>query len=107
MGWVKNQTGLRGAFFIDSDENGLVEIHSDIPVMREDMVKIGMGGADIRYRGEFRNWWANLTISYTESGGFSLENIVNVINAGGFFCGIGEWRPERDGSFGKYHVSEM
>lgn len=105
MGWVKNQMGLRGAFFIDSDENGLVEIHSDIPIMREDMVKIGMGTADLRYRGEFRNWSANLVVSYNEVGGYSLENIINVINAGGFFCGIGEWRPEKDGSFGQYHVA--
>lgn len=105
MGWVKNQMGLRGAFFIDSDENGLIEIHSDIPIMREDMVKVGMGTADLRYRGEFRNWSANLVVSYNEAGGYSLENIINVINAGGFFCGIGEWRPEKDGSFGQYHVA--
>ena len=37
---------LRGVFFIDSDENGMVEIRSDGPVMREDMVKIGMGVDD-------------------------------------------------------------
>lgn len=104
LGWVKNQMGLRGAFFIESDENGMVEIHSDVPEMREDMVKVGMGTADIRYRAQFNNWWADLTISYNAAGGFSLENIVNAINAGGFICGVGEWRPERDGNFGQYHV---
>lgn len=104
LGWVKNQMGLRGAFFIESDDNGMVEIHSDVPEMREDMVKVGMGTADIRYRAQFNNWWADLTISYNAAGGFSLENIVNAINAGGFICGVGEWRPERDGNFGQYHV---
>ena len=104
MGYVKNQMGLRGAFFIDSDADGMVEIHSDPPVMREDMVKIGMGTADLRYRGEFRNWSADLTISYNENGEFSLENIVNIINAGGYVCGVGEWRAERDGQFGMFHV---
>lgn len=104
MGWSKDKVSLRGAFFIDSDEDGMVEIESDAPIMREDMVKIGMGTADIRYRGEFRNWSVNLTISYNANGQYSLDNLVNMINAGGYICGIGEWRPERDGQYGMYHV---
>lgn len=103
--WVKNQMGLRGAFFIDGDENGMVRIYSDPPVIREDMVKIGMGTADIRYRAQFNNWSADLEITYNAAGGFSFENIINAINAGGFICGVGEWRPERDGNFGQYHVA--
>lgn len=104
MGYVKDKMGLRGAFFIESDENGMVEIHSDEPIMREDMVKIGMGTADLRYRGEFRNWSADLVISYNANGQFSLENIVNIINLSGYVCGVGEWRVEKDGQFGMYHV---
>ena len=105
MGWAKDKMSMRGAFFIDSDENGMIEIHSDTPEMREDMVKVGMGTADIRYRGEFKNWYADLTISYNENGQYSLENIVNIINAGGYVCGVGEWRPERDGQNGMFHVA--
>lgn len=105
LGWVKNQMGLRGAFFIKSDENGLVPILSDVPVMREDMVKLSGGGsADLRYRGEFRNWSAVLTIDYNRNGEYSLENILSAIQAAGFMCGVGEWRPERDGDFGRYHI---
>lgn len=104
MGWAKDKMSMRGAFFIDSDENGMIEIHSDTPEMREDMVKVGMGTADIRYRGEFKNWYADLTISYNSNGQYSLENIVNIINAGGYVCGVGEWRPERDGQNGMFHV---
>lgn len=105
MGWSKDKMSLRGAFYIDADENGLVEIHSDTPVLREDMVKIGMGTADIRWRGEFRNWYADLDITYNASGQYSLEDIINIINAGGYICGVGEWRPERDGQYGMYHVA--
>ena len=105
MGWAKDKVSLRGAFFIDSDENGMIEIHSDAPKMREDMVKVGMGTADIRYRGEFANWYADMTISYNTNGNYSLENIVNIINAGGYICGIGEWRPEKDGQYGQFHVA--
>ena len=105
MGWTKDKMSMRGAFFIDGDENQMVEIFSDVPVIREDMVKVGMGTADIRFRGEFRNWYADLTISYNKNGQYSLEQIINIINAGGYVCGIGEWRPERDGQYGMFHVA--
>ena len=105
MGWAKDKVSLRGAFFIDGDENGMIEIHSDPPKMREDMVKVGMGTADIRYRGEFDNWYADITISYNMNGNYSLESIMNIINAGGYICGVGEWRPEKDGQFGMFHIS--
>ena len=35
----------------------------------------------------------------------SLEQIINIINAGGYVCGVGEWRPERDGQYGMFHVT--
>lgn len=105
MGWAKDKMSMRGAFFIGGDENQMFEIHSDTPIMREDMVKVGMGTADIRYRGEFRNWYADLEISYNTNGQYTIEQIVNIINAGGYACGIGEWRPERDGQYGMFHAA--
>ena len=105
MGWAKDKVSMRGSFFIDGDENQMIEIHSDTPIIREDMVKVGMGTADIRFRGEFRNWYADLTISYNKNGQHTLEQIINIINAGGYVCGVGEWRPERDGQFGMFHVA--
>lgn len=105
MGWVKDKMGLRGAFFIESDYGEMTEIKSDVPVMREDMVKVGMGTADLRYRGEFRNWSTTFRVKFNVNGQFSLENIINIINAGGTICGVGEWRPERDGQNGMFHVA--
>lgn len=107
MGWTKDKMSMRGAFFIDGDENQMIEIHSDVPVIREDMVKVGMGTADIRFRGEFRNWWADMTISYNTNGQYTLEQILNIVNAGGYVCGVGEWRPERDGQYGMFHVEAV
>lgn len=104
QGWVKNQMGLRGAYFLKSEFGDMAQIISDTPIMREDMVRIGMGSADLRYRGEFNNWSMNLLLEYNASGEYTLEQIVNIINAGGYVCGLGEWRPEKDGSFGRYHV---
>lgn len=102
--WTKDKMSLRHVFFILGDENQMLEIKSDTPEMREDMVKVGMGTADIRYRGEFKNWHADVTIEYDANGEYSLEAIVNIINQGGRICGVGEWRIERDGDFGRYHV---
>lgn len=104
MGWVKNQMGLRGAYFLHSEYGDMAEIIGDTPIMREDMVRIGMGSADLRYRGEFQNWHMELTLEYNASGEYTLEQIINIINAGGYVCGLGEWRPEKDGSFGRYHI---
>lgn len=104
MGWSKDKMSLRGVFFIETDYGDMVEIKSDVPEMREDMVKIGMGTADIRYRGQFNNWSATFRLKYNVNGQYSLENILNIINAGGVVCGVGEWRPEKDGQFGTYHI---
>ena len=104
MGWAKDKMSMRGAFYIDSDENGMIEIHSDTPEMREDMVKVGMGSSDLRYRPMFENWYCDLTLSINTGFGMTFDDIINVINAGGAGVGVGEWRPERDGIFGMYHV---
>ena len=104
QGWSKDKVTLRGELFIESDENGMVEIKSDVPNMREDMVRVGMGTADIRYRGEFKSWSMDIVMQYNANGQFSVENLVNIMNAGGFFCGIGEWRPEKGGTNGMYHI---
>lgn len=129
MGWAKDKVSIKSAFFIEPTDGGyyagdleiqgrrivitpnvykptpMVEIHSEPPRMREDMVRVGMGAADIRYRGEFSDWYAELTIAYNANGQYSFDQIVNMINAGGFACGVGEMRPERDGQNGMFHVA--
>jgi hypothetical protein len=90
----------RGAFHIVGD---MVKIDGT-PQPREDMVKIAMGTADIRYRGEFREWRCTFTVRYN-AGVMSADQIVNLFNVAGFAVGVGEWRPERDGSFGMFHVA--
>lgn len=107
LGWVKNQMQLRGCYFIKPDIGDCVIIKGDPPIMREDAVKVGMGGTDLRYRGQFNNWYMDIEMVYTPAFGFSLEALINVLNAGGFACGIGEWRTERDGPFGNYHVETV
>ncbi len=103
-GYVKNQTGLRGCIFLKSAYGDLAEIKGSIPRMREDMVTIGMGTADLRYRAEYPEWYMELVLEYDKNDAFRLEDIINFIDYGGYCNGIGEWRPEKDGMFGQYHV---
>lgn len=91
----------------DDPETGYVEIHGK-PEMREDMVRVGGINkvACPRYRAAFPVWSANLTIEYLEDA-ISEEQIVGLVGAAGFCCGIGEWRPEKanSGSFGTWTVN--
>ena len=104
MGWVKNQMGLRGAYFLSSEYGELAHIQGSVPMLREDMVKIGLGSSDLRYRPMFEHWYCDLTLTINTGFGMSFDDVINVINAGGAGCGVGEWRVERDGTFGMYHV---
>ena len=94
------KVAARAAFHIQGD---MVRLDGQ-PRMREDMVRIGMGTADIRYRGEFPEWSCGLTIRYNANV-LSPEQIVNLFNTAGFGIGVGEWRPQKDGSFGMFHVA--
>ena len=75
------------------------------PELCEDMVKVGPSkAADLRYRPAFRNWSTELEIELLETGTFTMEEIINAFEMGGFMNGVGEWRIEKDGEFGCFHV---
>lgn len=95
------KVAARQAFHVDGE---FAEIKGDEPTMREDMVKIAMGTADIRYRGEFKNWWTQVAVKFN-SNVMSGEQILNLLQTAGFAVGVGEWRPERDGQYGRFHVA--
>lgn len=100
-GITKNKVVMNGAFHINEE---LVEIEG-IPEMREDMVMVGGMSrvADIRYRGEFKSWRTTFDVRYNAAV-LSLEQLCNLFNIGGFACGVGEWRAEKGGSYGMFHI---
>lgn len=81
----------------------MVDIVGPPPAMREDTVRVGMGTADLRHRGEFSPWGAVLTVQHNANV-LSAEQVVQLFQAGGFGVGIGDWRPEKDGVNGRFHV---
>lgn len=96
----QKMTFLRGAFHIAGE---LIPIEGE-PEMREDMVRIAAGTADIRYRAQFMPWSAELPITFNARA-ITDEQLVNLFRIAGFAVGIGEWRPERDGSYGTFQVA--
>ena len=90
----------RGAFHIDGE---LVRIEGQ-PTPREDMVRVGMGVADIRYRAEFRSWRVRIPIRYNANV-ISPEQLVNLFETAGFGIGVGEHRPQKNGQNGRFHVA--
>ena len=84
-----------------------IEIKGKAVTMREDMVKVGgiSKVADIRYRAQIEDWEADIPVKYVSSV-MSLEQVINLFNLGGFACGVGEWRNEKNGIFGAFHVAK-
>jgi hypothetical protein len=95
------KVAARQAFHVDGE---FAVIEGDEPQMREDMVRVGMGTADIRYRGEFKNWWTTISVKFNANV-MSAEQILNLMQTAGFAVGVGEWRPEKDGQYGRFHVA--
>lgn len=101
---------LRAVFFLEGATEkstmDLAEIVGPAPELRID---IGRNSGITRaakhcYRPEFKNWEIPLRLKYLKNSKYSLETILNLVNYGGFACGIGEWRPERNGQHGMYEL---
>jgi hypothetical protein len=92
-------TFLRGAFHVGGE---LVKIEGE-PTIREDMVRLQGKTADIRYRGEFKEWSAQVPVQANTSS-ISVEQLANLFVLAGFAVGVGEWRPERNGQYGRFEV---
>jgi hypothetical protein len=73
--------------------------------MSEDVVRVGNGGTDLRYRPLIREWSTSLQVTYVTSA-LTRESLLGLVDAGGLGVGIGEWRPERKGDFGTYCVDQ-
>lgn len=71
--------------------------------MRQDMVTVGMGSADIRFRGQVEEWDSEFLIQY-DADLLSAEQVLNLLQRAGFSQGLGEWRPEKNGDSGTFTV---
>ena len=97
-------TLVRGTVFVNGEKaTGLIPVEYETLQIREDVVRIGRGTSDLRYRAELLDWKVEASITFNADV-LSLEQMVNLLKISGFSSGIGEWRPERSGDFGTYAV---
>jgi tetrahydromethanopterin S-methyltransferase subunit F len=92
-------TFLRGAFHVAGE---MVKVEGE-PSMRQDMVRLQGKVADIRYRAQFVEWSTKVTAQLNTSA-ISIEQLANLFVLAGFAVGVGEWRPERNGQYGRFDV---
>jgi len=92
-------TEARGAFYVMGE---ILPIVGE-PKMHESVVRLRGSTADIRYRAEYQEWSIILTILHNPRV-ISQESIVNLLETAGFHIGLGDWRPEKNGTHGMFHV---
>ena len=98
------KTLVKKALFLRcSDPNLVLPMTFGKMVAREDKVRVGQGSADLRYRPEFRNWSVTITFEF-DAELLTQHDLVNLVNRAGFGVGIGEWRPEKGGEFGRFEI---
>lgn len=101
------KTLARKALFIEcNDPGGIIAFAENAdPVIREDIVRVGMGATDLRYRYEFRSWRADVSF-LIDTELLGVQDLVNLINRAGFSVGLCEHRPEKGGEWGRFRVDE-
>ena len=92
---------------------GLFVIGGSLPITydrienRMDIVRTsGIGRTpDIRFRPSFLDWKARLIIKFSDVT-FATETVIDLLGRAGD-VGVGEWRPEKSGSFGTFELSRI
>lgn len=96
--FLSGETGYDGQMLARIEAEGLSDPH-----MREDVVRVGQGGTDLRYRPEWSEWRTVLQVTYVTSA-LTRKSVLSLIDAGGLGVGVGEWRPEKNGVNGTYRI---
>lgn len=97
-------TILRGTIFVRGDMEGMIPVQYKKKTMRTDMVTVGMGSADIRYRGQLEDWSMTFMIEF-DVDILSASQVLNLLQRAGRSQGLMEWRPEKNGDNGMFTVA--
>jgi hypothetical protein len=85
-------------------KGGSVPITYGSMVPQMDLVRTaGMGRTpDVRFRPRFENWKARLILEFSDT--LAVQTVVDLLNRAGS-VGVGEWRPEKSGTYGTFRVT--
>lgn len=97
----ETMTILRGVINVQGD---LLQIRAPAPRMRSDTVRIDDGKtSSIAYRPEFWPWEMDLPLVFNANL-LTDAKVLNLVQLAGFSIGIGDWRPEKNGTFGQFSI---
>lgn len=71
----------------------------------EDVVRVGQGSTDLRYRPYFYDW-AITTKWQVDADLLQVQDLLILLDRAGFGVGICEWRPEKGGEYGRFRVDD-
>lgn len=71
----------------------------------EDVVRVGQGSTDLRYRPYFFDW-AITTQWEVDADLLQVQDLITLLDRAGFGVGICEWRPEKGGEYGRFLVDD-
>jgi hypothetical protein len=93
----------KALFLVTNDPDKVLPITGSKPTVREDMVRVGMGSADLRYRPEFVEWQCLIELE-VDSELLQRDDVLALVDRAGFGVGICEWRPEKGGEYGRFEI---
>lgn len=102
---VRTRPALAGAIC----DMPLLRIYGTKPEMREDMVRVGSGlnkTASLAYRSQFTTWAINVRGRFNATA-INAEQLAFLIQEAGMSYGLGEWRNEKHGMFGAFHLGTV
>lgn len=91
---------IRGAVFVEGE---LLPLRFSECRMRQDIVRVGMGTADVRFRAEYLDWEVDCVLQHI-SNVMTTSQAVNLLDIAGQAIGLCEWRPQRNGVHGTFSV---
>lgn len=100
-------TRAKGSFFVLEEVNGLVPIDCKSGAeLDERIVRVGKFGNKqpmTRYRPVYHNWSITFKVVYNPDI-ISADQLANLFETAGFAIGLCEYRPEKSGNLGMFHV---
>ena len=60
----------------------------------------------MRYRPIFREWGLKFTVEYADDQ-INRDEVIMCVENAGRLVGLGDWRPEKGGTFGRFEVAEV
>lgn len=94
----------KAVFIIITDPSGVIPLDTySEPWMREDVMRVGVGSTDLRYRPQFDEW--SVVVKFEIDAELLTEqDLISLIDRAGFGTGILEGRPEVGRDFGRFRV---